>query len=157
MNICLQKESWCSLIFILWISFNNTFFYMHNSFHHSQLSAFSPPLFRPCREWWGKREPSRGAQHKKKEEIMHFTYKIWQDNQTTLLTKCISGFGNKPKYLIFSSKKCNFWKKLFSRQHNSKKLYFKKKSLSKTNPIFLSGFNLFTLKIIDEGFFCLIS
>lgn len=68
---------------------------------------------RPSMEWWGRREPSRGAQLKKKGKTMHYSYKIWQDNKAAFLNPCVSGFGNNPNLLFFSSRKWNLWKKCF--------------------------------------------
>lgn len=87
------------------------------SITHSDLLSLLPSSGRQChrprREWWGKRELSKGAQHKKKGETMHFTYKIWQDDQAAFLNQCVSGFGNNPKYFFFLSRKWNFWKNCF--------------------------------------------
>lgn len=90
---------------------------------------------RPFREWWGKREPSRGAQLKKKVKTMHFSYKIWQDNKASFLNQCISGFGNNPKYLFFiSSRKRNLWKKNCFPENTTLKKCIKKYIPSKDKP-----------------------
>lgn len=86
--------------------------------HSDLLSPLPSPdsgrqCHRPSREWGGKREPSRGAQLKKKGKAMHFSYKIWQDNTAAFLSQCISGFGNNFKNFFFSSSKWNLWKKCF--------------------------------------------
>lgn len=112
------------------------FFEYHVFLHAQEPPSLTVTLFLPsldsgrqcltglwlCREWWGKREPSRGARLTKKGKATHFSYKIWQGIKVAFLNQCISGFGNNTKYFFFLWRKWNLWKKLFSREHNVKKL-----------------------------------
>lgn len=89
---CLQNQLWCS-----WDSLSYEFL-LNGIFLYSQqappLTVTLSPRFpssdsgrwclaglQPCRERWGEREPSRGAQLTKKGKTMHFNYEIRQGSE----------------------------------------------------------------------------